>query len=112
MLTASSWRLTVDRALSQVLLRRGELLGRIRQQRAEVAALAAQMEPALTLADRGLSLWRRAGQHPYVVAGVTALVLWRRRGLSGLLRSGFRLWRGWRFFSAFRKSLFDRLTAD
>lgn len=89
----------MDRALSQVLLRRGEILARIRQQRAEVAALAAQMEPVLTLADRGLSLWRRAGQHPYVVAGVAALVLLRRRGLSGLLRSGFRLWRGLRMFA-------------
>lgn len=111
MLTASSWRATVDRQLSQLLLRRGEILARIRQQRVEVATLSAQLEPALILADRGLSLWRRAGQHPYVVAGVAALVLLRRRGLSGLLRSGFRLWRGWRFFSAFRKSLFDRLTA-
>ena len=34
-----------------------------------------------------------------LVAGVAALVLLRRRGLSGLLRSGFRLWRGLRMFA-------------
>ena len=92
----------MDKALSQVLLRRGELLARIRQQRADMAALASHLERPLSLADHALSLWRRAAQHPYVIGGVAAFLLWRRRGFSGLLRSGFRLWRGLRLFTMLR----------
>lgn len=101
----------MDRELAQLLLRRGELLARIRQQRAEVAARADDLAPALNLADRGLSALSHIRHHPYVAGAVALLALWRRRGLLGMLKSGFRLWRGWRLFAVLREKLLARLTA-
>lgn len=102
----------MDRELSQLLLRRGEILGRIRRQRVDIAEFAGQLAPALGWAERGLSLFGQVRQHPYVVTGVAAFVLWRRRGLSGVVKSGWRMWRGLRLFAALRKTLIARLMPD
>ncbi|MDD3884801.1 MAG: YqjK family protein [Gallionella sp.] len=101
----------MDRELSQLLLRRGEILGRIRQQRVEVSELAGQLKPALNWADRGLSALDHVRQHPYVAGMVALLVLWRRRGLLGVLGSGFKMWRSWRMFALLRNKILSHLTA-
>lgn len=102
----------MDRELSRLLLRRGEILGRIRRQRIEIADSAGQLAPALGWAERGLSLFAQVRQHPYVVTGVAAFVLWRRRGLSRVLKSGWRMWRGLRLFATLKKTLSARLMAN
>ena len=85
----------------RVMQRRGELLARIAAQRGQVAEVGARWQTPLALADRGLAAVRFLRSHPVLVAGVAALLVIRRRGVTGLARSGWRAWKVYRYFAMF-----------
>lgn len=85
--------------------RRGELLSRIEMQRGQVAAFGTRLEKPLALADQGMAALRALQRHPLLAGGIVALVVLRRRGLTGLVRQSWMLWKGYRYFVAARQRL-------
>ncbi len=84
----------MNKRLVELASRRQRLLEKIESQRMEVAAIAAQWEKPLALADRGMEVLRVLRHHPVLASGgVAALLTWRRKGIFGLLRKGWRLLR-------------------
>lgn len=96
---------------SQMLVvkqRRGELLARIAAQREQVAQIGTRWQAPLALADQGLVVVRFLRSHPALVASVVALFVIRRRGAVGLMKSGWRVWKGYRFLTALSERLSSR----
>lgn len=91
-----------------VMQRRGELLAKIAAQRGQVAQIGARWQAPLALADQGLAVVRFLRSHPALVAGVVALFVIRRRGVVGLVKSGWRVWKGYRFLTALSERLSSR----
>lgn len=81
---------------------RGELLARIAVQRGQVGEMVSRCEVPLALADQGLAALRFLRGHPLLVGGVAALLVWRRKGLVGLFRRSWLLWKGYRYLVDFR----------
>lgn len=91
--------------MSSLMQRRSELLARIAGQREQVAGIGARLQAPLALADKGLVLARFLRSHPVLVAGMTALIVVRRRGVVGMLKGGWRLWKGYRYFAVITAKL-------
>ncbi len=98
----------MNERLLAVMQRRGELLAKIDAQREEVARMGARWQAPLALADQGLAALRSLCSRPLLVAGVAALLVWRRRGLTGLAKTGWKLWKGYRYLSALSAKLSSR----
>jgi len=94
--------------ISAVMQRRGELLARIAAQREQAAEIGARWQAPLALADQGLAVVRFLRSHPALVAGVAALFVIRRRNVAGLVKGGWRVWKGYCYFSALSKKLSSR----
>lgn len=92
----------------EVMQRRGELLARIASQREQVAEIGARWQAPLAVADRGLAAicWLRA--RPLLVAAVVALVVVRRRGVVGLVRGAWRVWRLYKTATSFTAKIASR----
>lgn len=88
--------------------RRGELQARIAAQREQLAETGARWQTPLAIADRGLAIARYLRSRPVLVAGVVALLIIRRRGLMGLARGGWLVWRGYRYFTIVSEKLSPR----
>jgi hypothetical protein len=72
--------------------RRAELLQQIEYQRMDVAEIADHWQKPFSVADTGLKALHLAYRHPALIAsGVTAFLAWRRNGISGLAKNGWRL---------------------
>lgn len=91
-----------------VMQRRGELLAKIAAQRGQVAQIGARWQAPLALADQGLAVVRFLRSHPALAAGVVALFVIRRRGVVGLVKSGWRVWKRYRFLTALSERLSSR----
>ena len=76
--------------------RRGELLARIAAQREQVAETAMRWETPLAFADKGLAVVRFLRSNPVLVAAAVAILVIRRRGVTGMLTAGWRMWRLYR----------------
>jgi len=94
--------------MSAVMQRRGELLARIAAQREQAAEIGARWQAPLALADKGLAVVRFLRSHPALVAGVAALFVIRRRNVAGLVKGGWRVWKGYRYFSALSENFSSR----
>ncbi len=79
--------------------RRGELLARIEAQRGQLAEIVSRWERPLALADQGVSAVRFLRGHPLLVGGAVALVVLRRRGVAGLLKRAWQMWKSYRYFA-------------
>ena len=88
---------------------RGELLARIAVQRGQMTEVISRGEMPLALADQGLTAIRFLRAHPLLVGGVVALVVWRRKGMVGLFRRSWLLWKGYRYFVDYRSRLSGRI---
>lgn len=99
----------MNKQMLEVMQRRGELLARISTQREQVAELGACWQTPLALADQGLAVVRFLRSNPVLVAGVAALIVFRRRGVAGMVRGGWRVWKGYRYFTALSQKLSSRL---
>ncbi|MDD2915332.1 MAG: YqjK-like family protein [Gallionella sp.] len=89
----------MNKQMLAVMQRRGELLARIAVQREQVAATALRWQTPLALADKGLAVVRFLRSNPVLVAGVLAVAVLRRRGMTGMLAVG---WRAWRLYQSAR----------
>lgn len=98
----------MNKQMSAVMQRRGELLARIAAQREQVARVGARWQTPLALADQGLAVVRFLRSHPVLVAGAAALIVIRRRGVLGLVKGGWRVWKGYRFLAALSEKLSPR----
>ncbi|WP_212785125.1 YqjK family protein [Ferrigenium kumadai] len=98
----------MNRQLFAVMQRRGELLAKIDAQREQVAQIGARWQAPLALADQGMGALHLLISRPVVVASVVALVVWRRRSLTGLAKTGWKLWKGYRSLSALSARLSSR----
>ena len=90
----------MDNRMPSVMQRRGELLARIASQREQLAGVATRLQTPFAVADRGLAAVRFLRSHPALVAGVAAVLVMRRRGAAGLARIFWRMWKGYRVFTA------------
>ncbi|HEX5363607.1 MAG TPA: YqjK-like family protein [Gallionella sp.] len=96
-----------DRIL-ELRQRRGELLARIAVQRGQLIEMSARCEGPLAWVDQGMAVVRFLRAKPLLVAGVAALLVIRRRGVMGLVRTGWKMWKGYRFFTAMSGKLSGR----
>lgn len=92
----------------EVMQRRGELLARIASQREQVAEIGTRWQAPLALADQGLATVRFLRSHPALTAGVVALLVIRRRGVVGLVRGGWQMWKVYRYLTTFPAKLLPR----
>lgn len=83
----------MNKQMLAVMQRRGELLARIAMQREQVAETAMRWQAPLAFADKGLAAVRFLCSNPLLVAAVVAILAIRRRGVAGMLASGWRIWR-------------------
>jgi hypothetical protein len=82
-----------------VLQRRVELRAKIGRQREQMAEIALSLQPALQVADQTLLAVNFMRRHPALIAGLAGIAVVRRRGLVGLVKGGWRVWRAWRYVS-------------
>ena len=78
--------------LIHLAARRRELLEKIQVQRIELAEISLHLKNPLAIAETGLNAVRFINEHSALMAGtLAALLTLRRKGISGLLRKGWRL---------------------
>jgi len=98
----------MNRQMLEVMQRRGYLLAKIASQREQAAQIGARWETPLAFADKCRAAVCFLRSRPVLVASVAALFIVRRRGLIGLVKGGWRVWRGYRYFVAFSAKLSPR----
>lgn len=96
----------MNNQMLKLMQRRGELLARITAQREQLAETGIRWQAPLAVADQGLAIVRFLRSHPLLVAAAVALLVIRRRGVIGLVKGGWRVWKGYRFLTA----LWERLS--
>ena len=92
-----------------LMLKRSELLAKIAEQRGQVSEIGLRLQTPLRVADQGLAATRFLRSNPLLVAGVAALIVIRRRGMIGLVRGIWRVWKGYRYFASISANLSSRL---
>jgi YqjK-like protein len=98
----------MNEKMFELMQRRGELLARIASQREQIAEIGAQWRIPLALADQGMAVVLFLRRHPLLVAGVVAIFVIRRRGVTGLGRGVWRVWNGYRSFTYLSAKLWSR----
>lgn len=77
-------------------------------QRGQVAEIGRRWETPLAIADQGVAAVRFLRSHPVLVAGIAALLLVRRRGVVGLAKGAWMVWKGYRAIAALSAKLSSR----
>lgn len=98
----------MNNQMLEVMKRRGELLARIAEQREQLAEIGTRWQVPLALADQGLAAVCFMRSNPVLVAGVAALLVIRRRGVVGLVKGVWRVWKGYRAIAAFSAKFASR----
>ncbi|MFA6971481.1 MAG: YqjK-like family protein [Gallionella sp.] len=88
-----------------VMQRRQVLLEKIAIQREQLAEIGSRWQPGLQVADQAVLAMGFMRSHPVLLAGLAGLVVVRRRGLAGLLRGTWRVWKAYRFAREFSKKI-------
>ena len=83
----------MNKQMFALMQRRGELLAKIAAQREQVAVTAIRWQAPLAFADKGLATMRFLRSNPVLVAAAVAILVIRRRGATGLVTAGWRMWR-------------------
>jgi len=82
----------MNKRFACLALRRLELRETIAAQRKDLAEITQQWHNPLAIADVGVKALHLVYRHPALVAGVmTAVLAWRRNGIAGLAKNGWRL---------------------
>lgn len=92
---------TMNKPLLEAMQKRGVLLARIAAQREQMSGIGTRLRTTLALADQGFVALRFLRSNLVLVAGVAALIVIRRRGVVGLVKGVWRMWKGYRYFAAF-----------
>ena len=82
--------------LADIARRRELLLVKIEGQRMQITEIGRRWEKPLAVADMGVKAVRFLQTNYLVVAGIATLLVIRRRGITGLARGGWRIWRLYR----------------
>lgn len=98
----------MNKHMLEVMQRRGELLAKIAAQREQVAEIGTCWQVPLALADQGLAAVRFARSHPVLMGGVAALIAVRRRGVLGMVKGAWRLWKTYRSVANFATKISSR----
>lgn len=99
----------MNKQMLAVMQCRGELLAKIAAQRGQMAEIGAHWQTPLAIADQGVAAARFLYANPVLVAGVAVLLVARRRGMAGLMKGIWRVWKGYRYFTAVSAKLSARL---
>ena len=99
----------MNKRMLEVMQHRRELLARIASQREQLAEIGTRWQAPLALADQGLAAMRFLRSNPVLVAGVAALFVIYQRGVVGLVKGAWRVWKGYRSLIAFSAKLSSRL---
>lgn len=82
----------MNKRLDILASRRLELLETIEDQRMDVARISQHLKRPLAVADVAVKAVRLILDHPALFAGgMAALMTWRRKGIIGLAKNGWRL---------------------
>jgi YqjK-like protein len=82
----------MNKRLAYLAARRLELVQQIEDQRMDIAEISSRWQKPFAVADTGLKALHLVYRHPALIAGgVTALLAWRRKGVAGLAKNGWRL---------------------
>ena len=95
----------MNKQMTGVMQKRGELLARIAAQRGQAAEIGKRLETPLALADQGLAAMCFLRSNPAITAAVAALFVIRRRGVVGLVRGVWRVWKRYRYFTSISAKL-------
>jgi len=79
-----------------LMQRRGELLATIASQREQMTEIGKHMRTPLALADSGVAALRYFRRHPLHTSMAAFFLIRQRRGVAGLMRGTWRLWRVYR----------------
>lgn len=99
----------MNKRMLAVMQRRGELRERIAAQREQLAKAGERWQGPLALADKGVAIACFLRARPVLTAGIVALFIIRRRGVMGLVRSGWMVWKGYRHLASVSARLASRL---
>lgn len=99
----------MNKQMLAVVQRRGELLERISAQREQVAVTAMRWQEPLALADKGLAVVRFLRSNPVLVAAAIALLVIRRRGVRGMVTTGWGMWRLYKSATSFSARMASHL---
>lgn len=94
--------------MAELMQIRGELLARITVQRELMSEIEAEWRAPLALADQGVVVVRFLRRHPWLVGGVVAAFVIRRRSVAGLSWGVWRLWKGFSDFTSITAKLSSR----
>jgi hypothetical protein len=99
----------MNKQMFALMQRRGELLARISAQREQVAEIGRRWQAPLALVDKGLTAVRFLRSKPMLVAGTIAIFVIRRRGVTGMLATAWRIWRLYKSAILFSKKMAPHL---
>ncbi|MDX8380010.1 MAG: YqjK family protein [Gallionella sp.] len=90
--------------MQTVMRRREALLMKISGQREQLSELSTRWNAPLHFSDQALKVLDFMRVHPLLLAGLGGLFVVRRRGLTGMLKGGWRVWKAYRFFQIYLKN--------
>jgi hypothetical protein len=88
----------MNEKMLELVRRRSELLESIAVQREQLAEIGTRLQTPLALADLGLAALRFFRSRHFLVALAVAIVT-HRRGVFGIVKGVWRLWKGYRQLS-------------
>lgn len=92
---------TMNDSLFKLMQNRNKLLAKIAAQREQMTEIEADWRAPLALADRGVAIVRYFRCHPLLVSGVMAIILFRRRSMTGMTGLMWGVWRAWKRYRDF-----------
>ena len=95
----------MNKRLLELRQHRAELQARILNQREQISEFGQRYHGPLVVADRSFAAIRFISHRPLLAGAITALLVARRRGTIGLMRAGWKIWRGYRLLSVFAGKL-------
>lgn len=99
----------MNKQMIELMQKRSELLAKIVAQREQITEMGVRLQTPLAIADQGLAVMRFLRLNSVLVASVAALLVVRRRGVVGLVKGVWRVWKGYRYFTAISAKLLSRL---
>lgn len=92
---------TMNDSLFKLMQNRNRLLAKIAAQRGQMTEIEAEWRAPLALADRGVAIVRFLRCHPLLVSGAMAIILFRRRSMTGMTGLMWGVWRAWKRYRDF-----------
>jgi hypothetical protein len=92
-------------SMFKLMQNRNKLLAIIAAQREQMTEIEAEWRAPLALADRGVAVVRFLRCHPLLASGVMAIILFRRRSMTGMTGLMWGVWRTWKRYRDFTSIL-------